>query len=201
MIPVGLCEYKITTAHPIPTFLFQNVSRTIEAEILCLKMYNTKGDVALTNINRETNCSMILCSIQSKSSFPFLSLGYVLSMFLNLGYFSVLRLVKWFLLEKIVYLNSATRKVRMKKANSKTCSTAPFIVSFFSSSLLSFFRLQNTFSQKLKKELCFENVLELSYKIVTGFKQHLNKIFFPETNRQSLLCPVRGNWSEPNHRA
>ena len=131
MIPVGLCEYKITTAHPIPTFLFQNVSRTIEAEILCLKMYNTKGDVALTNINRETNCSMILCSIQSKSSFPFLSLGYVLSMFLNLGYFSVLRLVKWFLLEKIVYLNSATRKVRMKKANSKTCSTAPFIVSFF----------------------------------------------------------------------
>ena len=28
----------------------------------------------------------------------------------------------------------------------------------------------------LKKKLCSENVLELSYKIVTGFKQHLNKI-------------------------
>ena len=28
----------------------------------------------------------------------------------------------------------------------------------------------------LKKELCSENVLELSYKIVTGFKQHLNDI-------------------------
>ena len=29
---------------------------------------------------------------------------------------------------------------------------------------------------QLKKELCSENVLELSYKIVTGFKQHLNEI-------------------------
>ena len=30
----------------------------------------------------------------------------------------------------------------------------------------------------LKKELCSENILELSYKIVTGFKQHLNEIIF-----------------------
>ena len=28
----------------------------------------------------------------------------------------------------------------------------------------------------LTKELCSENVLELSYKTVTGFKQHLNEI-------------------------
>ena len=30
----------------------------------------------------------------------------------------------------------------------------------------------------LKKELCSENVLELSYKTVTGFKQHLNEIMY-----------------------
>ena len=36
----------------------------------------------------------------------------------------------------------------------------------------------------LKKELCSENVLELSYKIVTGFKQHLNEII------KSMLCPI-----------
>ena len=37
----------------------------------------------MMNISRETKMSMILCSIQSKSSSPFLSPGYVFSMFLN----------------------------------------------------------------------------------------------------------------------
>ena len=50
-------------------------------------MHNAIGDVTLTNISRETNFSMILCSIQNKSSSPFLSLGYVLRVFLNLGRF------------------------------------------------------------------------------------------------------------------
>ena len=35
----------------------------------------------------------------------------------------------------------------------------------------------------LKKELCSENVLELSYKIVTGFKQHLNEIIIYNKRR------------------
>ena len=34
----------------------------------------------------------------------------------------------------------------------------------------------------LKKELCSENVLELSYKTVTGFKQHLNEIRYISVN-------------------
>ena len=33
MLPVGLSEWKITDVHPIPTILFKNVLRTIEAEI------------------------------------------------------------------------------------------------------------------------------------------------------------------------
>ena len=51
-------------------------------------MHNTIGDVALTNIGRKTNYSMILCSVQYKSSWPFLSLGYILSISFNLGHFS-----------------------------------------------------------------------------------------------------------------
>ena len=42
-------------------------------------MLNTMGDVAMT-----------LCSIQSKISLPFLSLGHVLRIFLNFGLFSIL---------------------------------------------------------------------------------------------------------------
>ena len=38
--------------------------------------------------------SMILCSIQNKSSSPFLSLGYVLSMFLNLRHFLKKKVIK-----------------------------------------------------------------------------------------------------------
>ena len=35
MLPVGLCEWKTTTAHPILTNMFRNVLRTFEAaEIL-----------------------------------------------------------------------------------------------------------------------------------------------------------------------
>ena len=39
-----------------------------------LYVFNTIGDVALTNISRETR---FLCSIQNESSSPFLSLEYV----------------------------------------------------------------------------------------------------------------------------
>ena len=38
-------------------------------------MYNTKGDVALTNIRRETIISTILCNIQNKSSSTFFFLS------------------------------------------------------------------------------------------------------------------------------
>ena len=34
MLPVGLCEWNITTAHPVQTFVFKNFFRTFEAEIL-----------------------------------------------------------------------------------------------------------------------------------------------------------------------
>ena len=34
MLPVGLCEWNITTAQPIQTIVFKNFSRTFEAEIL-----------------------------------------------------------------------------------------------------------------------------------------------------------------------
>ena len=34
--PVGLYEWKITPAHPIPTVMFKNILRTFEAEILKL---------------------------------------------------------------------------------------------------------------------------------------------------------------------
>ena len=37
-------------------------------------MHKTKGDVELMNIGREKRISMILCSIQNRSSSPFLSL-------------------------------------------------------------------------------------------------------------------------------
>ena len=51
-----------------------------------LYMHNTIGDIALTNISREKNTSMILCSVQNKSYSHFLSLGYVLCMlFLKFG--------------------------------------------------------------------------------------------------------------------
>ena len=42
-------------------------------------MYNTEGDVALMNISRETNYSMILCGIQNKSSSSFPSLSMFLA--------------------------------------------------------------------------------------------------------------------------
>ena len=51
-------------------------------------MHNTTGDVAVTNINEKQIISVRLCSIQEKSSLPFLSLEYVLSTFLNFGHFS-----------------------------------------------------------------------------------------------------------------
>ena len=34
MLPVGLYEWKIITAHPILTVMFENILRTFEAEIL-----------------------------------------------------------------------------------------------------------------------------------------------------------------------
>ena len=34
MLPVGLYEWKIITAHPILTVMFKNILRTFEAEIL-----------------------------------------------------------------------------------------------------------------------------------------------------------------------
>ena len=48
----------------------------------------SKGDVALMNIYREASYSMILCSIQNKSSSPFLNLSMFLERFLILGNFS-----------------------------------------------------------------------------------------------------------------
>ena len=36
VFPVGLHEWKITPAHPIPTVMFKNILRTFEAEILKL---------------------------------------------------------------------------------------------------------------------------------------------------------------------
>ena len=39
------------------------------------------NDVAVKNISRENNISMILCSIKDKSSSPFLGLGYVAGLF------------------------------------------------------------------------------------------------------------------------
>ena len=34
MLPVGLCEWKITNIHPILTAMYKNILRTSEAEIL-----------------------------------------------------------------------------------------------------------------------------------------------------------------------
>ena len=34
MLPVGLYEWKMTTAHPILTIMFKNILRILEAEIL-----------------------------------------------------------------------------------------------------------------------------------------------------------------------
>ena len=43
-------------------------------------MHNSKGDVALMNMGaRKKTVSMILCSIQNKSSSPFLSLSMFLA--------------------------------------------------------------------------------------------------------------------------
>ena len=33
MLPVGLCEWKITNVHPILAIMFKNLLRTFEAEI------------------------------------------------------------------------------------------------------------------------------------------------------------------------
>ena len=33
-VPVDLCEWKITTEHPMPTIISQNTLRTFEAEML-----------------------------------------------------------------------------------------------------------------------------------------------------------------------
>ena len=62
-------------------------------------MHNTVGDVALTNISRETKNFQDFVEYdtstgQNKSSSPFLSLGYVLRMFLNFGHFSASRSYK-----------------------------------------------------------------------------------------------------------
>ena len=54
----------------------------------------------MMNISRETKMSMILCSIQSKSSSPFLSPGYVFSMFLNFEHFQPRVFKKEVLIEK-----------------------------------------------------------------------------------------------------
>ena len=54
-------------------------------------MHNTTGDVALTNMSEKQIISVILSSIQNKSSPPFLRLGYVLGMFLNFEQFSASR--------------------------------------------------------------------------------------------------------------
>ena len=58
-----------------------------------LCMHNTLGDVALTNISRETKNFQDFVEYdtstgQNKRSSPFLRLGYVLNKFLNFGYFS-----------------------------------------------------------------------------------------------------------------
>ena len=54
-------------------------------------MHNNMGDVALTNISRETNYFHDLCSIRDKDtdkeSSPFLNIGYFLSMSINFGQF------------------------------------------------------------------------------------------------------------------
>ena len=63
-------------------------------------MCNTKSDVAMMNICRETNYFHVLCSIQNKNSSPFLSLRYVLSLFLNFGHFSASRPDKKMVLTK-----------------------------------------------------------------------------------------------------
>ena len=53
-------------------------------------MYSTKGDVVLTNISRETKYFHDLVQYpKEESSSSFLSLGNVLSMFLNWGHVSV----------------------------------------------------------------------------------------------------------------
>ena len=59
-----------------------------------LGVYSTMGDVALTNITRETKYFHDCDTFQNKCSSPFFSLGYVLSMFFNFGHFSVSRSYK-----------------------------------------------------------------------------------------------------------
>ena len=51
-------------------------------------MHNSIGDVALTNISRETSCFHDFSVQYPKQKFsPFFNLGYVLSLLLNFGLF------------------------------------------------------------------------------------------------------------------
>ena len=55
VLPVGLCEWKITTAQPILTIMFKNVLRTLEAEILRItKNIQPQASSTLCWINLKT---------------------------------------------------------------------------------------------------------------------------------------------------
>ena len=52
VLPVGLCEWKITNIHPIPTPVFKNNLITFDAEIL--KIFNPKFRRRLTHSIKDT---------------------------------------------------------------------------------------------------------------------------------------------------
>ena len=64
-------------------------------------MHNTKGDVALMNISRETSCFHDLLQHPKQKFLAFPQPQYVLRMFLHFGHFSAsCSYKKWFLLKK-----------------------------------------------------------------------------------------------------
>ena len=68
-----------------------------ERHIIINEKLDTKGDVSLMNISRETNIFMIFCSIQNKRSSPFHSLSMFLTYSSILGVFQPGVLTKMFL--------------------------------------------------------------------------------------------------------
>ena len=68
-------------------------------------MYNTKGDVALMNISRENNYFLDLVQYPKYTFFVFPQPQYVLSMFLNFGYFSASCSYKKVFIKKSVIRN------------------------------------------------------------------------------------------------
>ena len=73
-------------------------STSYGCKCVTLNKYSVFNLLTLRTLAEKQVITMILCSIENKSSSPFLGLRYVFTMFLNFGHFSASRSYKkWFL--------------------------------------------------------------------------------------------------------